>query len=680
MKFINPYFLFALSAIIIPIIIHLFNFRRFKKVYFTNVRFLNEVKIETQKKSKLKHLLTLISRILAISCLVFAFAQPYIPVNKEIISQNKKAISVYIDNSFSMNASSGKGILLDDAKNKAKEIIDAHKQSDEIQIITNDFDSKFQRFLSKDESLELIKEINVSNSNKNLSEIVKKQKELFINANIIDKNIYILSDLQSNICDFNKFQVDTNTNIFIIPLKSSFNKNIYIDTIIFDAPSKRLYQTVNITVRIKNCSDDDVSDNSLKLTINGIQRAISNFSVQKNSFTNVELKYTINDLGINAGILSIDDDDINFDNTFYFSYNIKKSINILCINQDKTNYYLNKLFDSDSSFNYTDINVKNIDYSELSKQNLIVLNGIDNISTGLASEIVKFVSNGGNLLVIPSLNIDINSYTNLFNSFKMNSFAMIDTSKTKISKINETNEIYRNVFEKIPENADLPIILKHFKLSKNTNTSEEWILKTENNECIINSASFKEGKIYVSTISFDKEWGNFAKHIIFVPTIYNIALYSEFRTKEFYTIDNDNEIILNNFKLSGDETIKITNKNNTFDFIPEIKSIDFKTVLNIHNQINKADVYYLKNSDLVFEAIAFNYNRKESEMKFYDIDNIKESAKKYNLPITIIKSENKKPFSQVLNELNRGISLWKWFILFALIFLAIEILLLRFFK
>src|ERR1041384_2944175 len=102
MKFANPYFLFALLALAIPIIIHLFNFRKFKRVYFTNVRFLKEVKQDTKAKNKLKNLLILCSRLLAILFLVLAFAQPYIPRDNGAVHTGDKVISVYIDNSFSM--------------------------------------------------------------------------------------------------------------------------------------------------------------------------------------------------------------------------------------------------------------------------------------------------------------------------------------------------------------------------------------------------------------------------------------------------------------------------------------------------------------------------------------------------------------------------------------------------
>ena len=123
MNFVYPYFLYALTAIAIPIIIHLFNFRRYRKIYFTNVKFLKEIKHETQSRSQLRHLLVLLARILAITALVFAFAQPYIPVNKSVITQGGRIISIYIDNSFSMDATDAHSSLFEQAKKKDRKSV-----------------------------------------------------------------------------------------------------------------------------------------------------------------------------------------------------------------------------------------------------------------------------------------------------------------------------------------------------------------------------------------------------------------------------------------------------------------------------------------------------------------------------------------------------------------------------
>src|SRR5687768_6356730 len=100
MKFVHPEILYALSALSIPIIVHLFNFRRFKKVLFSNVEFLKEIKLETQSKSKIKHLLILLSRMIAMACIILAFAQPYIPAGNSTTRPGDRAISIYLDNSF----------------------------------------------------------------------------------------------------------------------------------------------------------------------------------------------------------------------------------------------------------------------------------------------------------------------------------------------------------------------------------------------------------------------------------------------------------------------------------------------------------------------------------------------------------------------------------------------------
>src|SRR5260221_12221376 len=98
MQFVYPSFLFALSAVAIPILVHLFNFRKYKKIYFTNVRFLKEIKQDTKSRSQLKHLLILLARILAVIFLVLAFAQPYLPKNKNAVVSGTRDVSIFIDN------------------------------------------------------------------------------------------------------------------------------------------------------------------------------------------------------------------------------------------------------------------------------------------------------------------------------------------------------------------------------------------------------------------------------------------------------------------------------------------------------------------------------------------------------------------------------------------------------
>ncbi|RZV65434.1 MAG: hypothetical protein EX254_05605, partial [Flavobacteriaceae bacterium] len=110
MQFKHPELLYALLLLLIPIIIHLFQLRRFKETPFTNVAFLKEVTLQTRKSSQLKKWLTLITRLLLLACAVLAFAQPFTS-KSDTFNQERETV-LYLDNSFSMQAMGSKGELM----------------------------------------------------------------------------------------------------------------------------------------------------------------------------------------------------------------------------------------------------------------------------------------------------------------------------------------------------------------------------------------------------------------------------------------------------------------------------------------------------------------------------------------------------------------------------------------
>ncbi len=282
MKFVYPEFLYFLIAIAIPIIIHLFNFRKFKKVYFSNVQFLKEVKQETQSKSKLKHLLVLISRILAITFLVLAFAQPFIPSNLSTNS-NSNVVGIYIDNSFSMESIGENGMLLDEAKLKATEIINSYKKTDHFIVCDNNFKPESQRLLDAEDAIEKIEEIQISTSTRNLSDAVVRIKDV-LNQESLESNtfLYLLSDFQKSTTDFIKFPIDSSVSIYLLPSFSSKTNNLYIDSCWFETPSHILYQREKLNVQIQNNSNQDLENIPLKLYINDELISPTSFSIKAN--------------------------------------------------------------------------------------------------------------------------------------------------------------------------------------------------------------------------------------------------------------------------------------------------------------------------------------------------------------------------------------------------------------
>ncbi len=683
MHFLYPFFLFAFVLIAIPVIIHLFNFRRFKKIYFSNVRFLKELKQETQKTSKLKHLMVLLSRILAVTCLVIAFAQPYIPSKnqKKAVNTNANAVSIFIDNSFSMENLCDNGKLLDEAKNKAKEIISAYNPSDVFQILTNDFEGKHQRLVSREEFLEMLEEADISPNRKNISEIISRQEDLLHSAATKNKVIYIISDFQKTFSDIRNITNDTTVTIYLIPVKANKISNVFIDSCWFYAPVQQINQNVKLFVRVKNNSDENLEKYPVKLYINKQQKALASLNINAHSKEEALLQYTIRETGIQSGVVEINDYPITYDDKFFFSYNVYNNIKILIINgKGKENVFLNTFFKNDSSFIVQSFSEQNIDYSSFKNHSLIILNEIDNIPSGLSQELKNFITNGGSIMVLPSEKIDIGNYKEFLTSVNSDYYTELDTNETRVEKINLSSSIYSDVFEKIPQAVNLPKVSIHYRIQAQTRSQKEYLLKTEGNEDFLSLNFNGKGKIYLSSVPLDLKFSNFAKHPVFVPTMYKIALLSTYSDKLFYTIGNDEIIELKNVNSTGENIFRIKNIDNDFAIIPEYRNIDAKTCLLVHNQIKEAGNYYVSSGNENITGVSFNYDRKESDMEYYKADELMGLAEKSRFSNIYVVEPKNRPMEKLLNELNQGVKLWKLFIILALVFLGAEIALLKFVK
>jgi hypothetical protein len=688
MSFTYPAFLFALSAIAIPIIIHLFNFRKFKTVYFSNIRFLKEVKEETQAKSKLKHLLVLAARILAISFLVFAFAQPFIPVENKKVVVGDKVVSIFVDNSFSMDAINVNGTLLDDAKKRASEIVSAYKPTDRFQLLTNDFEGKHQRLVNKEEFIELLDEVKISPASHSLSEIVTRQMDVLQNKGNEIKVSFIVSDFQKSIINIDKIRNDTAINFNFVPLIAVQKDNVFIDTCWFETPVRQFNQIEKLHVRIKNVSDKVLENNSIKLFINEIQKTPASFNIDKESETEIILSFSSKETGLQHCRIELNDYPVTFDDTFYFSFEVAKNIPVLCINSSSTDIaksespYLNKLFGSDSLFVLKNSPENKLDYSSLSNNKLIVLNELKTITSGLAQELKRFMSNGGSVLVFPNPQSDLNSYREFLLAANANYYEALDTINTKVDKVNLEHDIYKDVFDKktfSATNLNLPIVSKHYKISKTTKSNEEYLLRLQNDDVFLSKYDVDKGKLYLSSVSLQPEFSNFGKHAIFVPTLYKIGIYSQSTQPLFYTIGSD-EVIESANVLTGENVFHIRNLKSDFDIIPEHKVLDAKTEILVHNQITNAGNYNLFAGKDLISGLSFNFNRKESDLNCFTSEELKEQLVNKNFNNFSILETGTQDLKQSLMEIEQGKKLWKLCIILALLFLAVEGLLLRFMK
>lgn len=678
MSFLYPSFLLALSALSIPIIVHLFNFRRYKKVYFTNVKFLKEVQQESKAKSTLKRYLILASRLLALSCLVMAFAQPYLP-GAHSVKKGARLLSLYIDNSFSMQAVNKSGNLLEDAKRKAREIVQAAAGGDKFQLLANDFNSS-QLTQSKEQILDAIDKIQLTPAVKDVSEVYARMRS---NLKEDEKGaeFFLLSDFQKSTFNAPELKPDSLSETNLIFLENPAAQNVFIDSAFVESPYFQLGSTQKLHVKIKNLSDKEIENGSLKFYLNNKQVTPLSFKVSPNGATEALLSFTCKDTGIQQGVLAIEDFPVTFDDTLYFSFRVNNRMPCLVINrkEEKSGTFLQSLFSNDSLFAYKEQNDQAIDFAAFAKSNLVVVNGLQNISSGLSAELKKFVLSGGSALIFPGRDVEKESYNSFFAQFNAATMLSSDTGRTKLDSKNLPKNLYEGVFEKIPENMDMPMVNYRYNLQSNTRSGEEVLLKLLNGQSFLSVYTKGKGKLYVCASPLDEKSSSFAKHALFVPTLIKIAILSRPSPPLYYFSGSNEAIDVSLVNISGEKPLHIGAANKT-DFIPEVKTSETSRFVLTHGQPNTAGNYNLVHEIKNLEGLGFNYKRKESDLSCYTKTELEDLVKANNWKNTVVIETNAGGFTTSLADISGGTKLWKLFVLLTLLFLLAETALIKFMR
>jgi hypothetical protein len=131
MQFKHPEILYFLFLLVIPILVHLFQLRKFETALFTNVKFLKELDIQTRKSSKIKKYLLLATRLLLLAAIIIAFAQPFFKAKDAKNASNE--LYIVLDNSNSMQAKGEKGELL---KRAVQELLESTPEKVNFSLIT----------------------------------------------------------------------------------------------------------------------------------------------------------------------------------------------------------------------------------------------------------------------------------------------------------------------------------------------------------------------------------------------------------------------------------------------------------------------------------------------------------------------------------------------------------------
>lgn len=641
MQFKHPEFLYALFALIIPILVHLFQLRRFKKVEFTNVQFLKRVTLQTRKSSQIKKWITLICRLLLLATVIIAFAQPFL-ANQNIVGKESNTI-IYLDNSFSMEAKGVKGPLL---KRAAQELFNELPENEKFSLFTNT--ETFIDVTKKDIQNDLL-QLEYSSNQLPYNAVYLKAKQMLKHKDESINNILFISDFQQK-DDPLLFPDDSNTQLHLIALSPVSDANISIDSLFLD---RNTQNDLLLRVRLK-ASGRSTENTSISL-YNG-EQLLGKTSVSIPVNESIDATFKLAENNLTYGRVSIDDATVTFDNQKFFSINTPKKINVVAIGESNFNY-LENIFTEDE-FNFVFYETNSINYNDFSTADIVIINEIPDISTSLMNSLKAVEDRNGYIVFVPSTKGNITSYNQFLSVFNSPTFNQVIEKKKKITTIRFGHSLYKGVFDKEVTNFQYPEVNSRYNVLAN-----DAILLYDDGTPFL----YKDGNLFVFTSALNKENSNFKNSPLIVPTLYNMGKLSLKIPDISYTIGKNNSYEVP-VTLSEDGVLTLDSENESI--IPLQQSLATKVRLTTNDVPTKSGTYSIKNKNEILQYVSYNYDSSESNLRYYNLSDDK--AYTINRSVVDILQQLKEDAS--INEL------WKWFVIFALIFLLIEILLLKYLK
>jgi len=405
----------------------------------------------------------------------------------------------------------------------------------------------------------------------------------------------------------------------------------------------------NPELRVMLSASDAIESIPVSLFNDG--KLIAKTAATFNTNNKASLNFTLPQDTQIKGKLEIADSGLQYDNHLYFNLNKTKKIKVLAIGDENANF-LKRIF-TDAEFIFVNSAAKSLDYSLIAEQNLIILNQLPSIPTAMITNLKSFTDNGGKLVVIPSNSADLNSYNQFTKSNFGMSYLKKINDKRNITKINFSHPLYQNVFKKKVANFQYPMVSSYYTVKTNAAS----LLSYEDNEPFL----VGRDQTYFFTASIIEANSNYKNSPLIVPTFYNMGK-SSLQQPTLYTQMGKINTVDIVTKLAKDQILKAVK--NGYEFIPQQRSFSNSVQLRFDENPIEDGIYTIKEEENSIQNISFNYPRKESQLSYINPNQLAQTQT----------SDSISAFFESFEKNSNINELWKWFVILALLFMLIEIL------
>jgi len=669
MSFLQPAYLWGLLALAIPIIIHLFYFRRVKKVYFSNTRFLQAVKQSTRQRLRLKHYLILASRLLFVAFLVLAFAQPFIPAAQKELPGS--GVAIYLDNSLSMSNEVAPGLsALDEGIDRITQIVSLFPEGTRYRLLTNSFKAGAANWLDGQALLDQLTEVKTVGIGRSFNEVVKRLRSYdnaALGGQTQSSTQFFISDFQRNNYTEGTTKADTASRMLLVPLAFENTANVMVDSLYLEDPFliNGIANTLNL--RLRNTGAEDVQDLIVRFFVNDVQVSSTSLSLNAESTAQAQFPLNMALQNINQCRISFEEFPVAFDNDFYFTLALAGRINILEIAPEQ-GAYISGVYGNTNLFNYRFASPDNLDYSLLAQADFVVLNGLSAPDQALRAALLNYVQTQQRpLLVVPGPESEAPAFQSLVSGSLQN----LDTLGAQpLEAPDLNNPFFANMFARQDAAVSMPAVNRLWQWRNAATT----YLRQRSGAPFL-SAFNNGGQVYVLAAPLQDAYGAFHQNALFVPIMYKLASQAARQQQALYYTTDQTVLSTKLDSLSGKEVFSLRRQDQ--ELTPAQRINGSNVLMEVPRFLLSAGFYTLATDAQDWGTLAFNYAAPESILAQYSPEELEALWQQYG-KVTVFKAANAQDFAAGLGQDYFGTMLWRWALMLALLFLLAEVLLIRF--
>ncbi|MEZ4686961.1 MAG: BatA domain-containing protein [Bacteroidia bacterium] len=607
MTFLNPGLLWGLLALAVPIIVHFFNLQRPRQILFSNVAFVKEVKKSVVRRLRFRKWLLLLTRMLAITCLVLAFARP-VQISDGGLKQGGRSVAIVLDDSYSMQAGNERGAYFQQARSLAREIVNAYGKQHEY-LITSTSDLQLNaNFGTQEEAQEAIKSTNINQRIAAQSEILGFRNDLFARSQKPLQELYFISDFQRStvLADSARISLsDSTVRINYIPLATRSQRNVYVKDLQILSQIIQPGEPVKISLTLVNDGDEDVKELGVRVNLEGKVVAIANESLDKGSTAELELSFTPSAQGWLSGFVSLDDYPVEFDNNRYFSLYVPRAEKVLLVEGPSPSTNLTLLFrDLFTQFDAEIIPDRRLASKDLNQYRTVILAGMSDISGGLGERLRSFIEEGGSLMFFPGENMQLDKINAFFKSTGAGEFSALSSQEPalKANRVELSHPIFEGVFSGEGGNGkfDAPNVFRFYPFKPDNATVQNVVMRLENDSPFLIETKKGKGLMYTFTTLPKNAWTDFQIKSSFVPVIFRATQILN-QTQNVQESQILGEVQPKAIRSNSQDIIKLVHTENGTELIPEQYVQGGATILNFEPLEIEQGVYAIAQGDSVLE-------------------------------------------------------------------------------